>query len=191
MARVALTRNQAANRFMGLARVRRDQCRFSAGMKRGRCARKGCNSRLAIVRITFDFRDPTEIRVAGELVCVTCDRVWATVRPPDIRRHRDGQRVRLTLILPPEQEARTWARHGTVHRTGEDAAIIADANYADLLSAQEAWRGRNERLLDRKQRAVDKRKARVEAEMAEWRAKMAAVNASIDAREAAAKELGI
>jgi len=189
--RPALTRRQAAQRLMRLARIRRDQSAFDHGLRRGRCARKGCDSRLAIVRLTFDFRDAREINESAELVCATCDRVWATVKAPDIRRHRNGQRVRLTLILPPEKAAHTWIRHGATHRSGEDALTVAEANHAALLEAQHDWRVRNEKLLDRQQRVKDRQREKAETEMADWRRRMAEVDKSIAARDAAARELGI
>lgn len=186
-----LTRRQANNRLCVLAHVPRYAAAFDHGMRRGRCARKGCESRLAIPRVTFDFRHPEAIEQAAELVCVTCDRVWGSIKVPDIRSHKNHQRVRITLILPPTDKARTWVRHGAVHRVGDDAAIIADANYTLLMEAQAEWRVRSDRRLDAKARAKARKLAQSEADMAEWRERMAAVEANRAAREEAARELGI
>lgn len=185
------TRRQLAARLRDLAGLRRDQEAFAHGLVRGRCAGKRCASRLAIPQVTYDFRSEREVEVAAELVCAACDRVWSRTAVPTLSRHKDVQRHRLLLILPPKDAVRTWVSRGHVHREGDDAQIVRDATYWALLEAWQTWHKRNDRFEAAKERRRERERARKETEMAEWRAREAAIQARIREREAAARELGI
>jgi len=191
MAGLSPTRRQLAARLRGLAGVRRDQAAFEREFRRGRCAGRRCASRYAAVRITFDFRDPQEVIQNAELVCAACDRVWARTVVPFLGDWRNIQRHRIRLILRPEKRVRIWVQRGRIHREGDDAFIVHDANYALLAQAWDEWHKRN----DRKMASIERRKAKVAAAKAaaeaEWLTFYKSKQAEWDARDEAARELGI
>jgi hypothetical protein len=185
------TRLQCAQRLRRLARLRRDQSAFEHGIVRGRCAAKRCESRYAIVQVTFDFRDPKSVLQSAELVCAACDRIWRRTHVPDLAQHKNLQRHRLVLIVPPEKRVRIWANRGHIHREGDDATILVNATYSLLMDAYAEWRKRNGRVLEAEARRLAKRQAAAEEAEREWLAFYNAKRDEWDARDRAAKELGI
>lgn len=186
-----MTRNQAALRLRKLAGLRRDQSAFEHGLVRGRCAARKCQNRYAIVRVTVDFRNPREKLWAAELVCVSCDRVWAATKVPDLAAYKNVQRHRLLLVLPPEKTVHIWISRGRVQRQGDDALIVDNATYGAFMDANREWTRRNERTREAAWRREQKRKEAAAAREAEWLAYYKSKQAEWDARDVAARELGI
>jgi hypothetical protein len=143
------------------------------------------------VTITYDFRDAKEVLVSADLVCAECDRVWHRARVPDLTRHKNVQRHRLTLLLPPKEAARTWIARGKVHREGDDAQVVYDATYGQLMLANEEWRKRHDSHQLAAWRRKQREQAKKDAALADWQAWYAEHKADLDARDVAWKELGL
>lgn len=186
-----MTRKQAALRLRKLAGLRRDQSAFEHALQRGRCAARKCQNRYAIVRVTVDFRNPREKLWAAELVCAECDRVWGATSVPDLATYKNVQRHRLLLILPPEKAARTWVSRGRIQREGDDALIIDNATYGAFMEANAEWTRRNDLVREAAWRREQKRKEAAAAREAEWLAFYKSKRDEWDARDAAARSLGI
>lgn len=150
---------------------------------RGRCLRRKCGNRWAVVRVSLDFRDPERVDRVATLECAACGRTWRRVTAPPLRTP-DGtaQAVRLTLILP--SAARRWYSRGRWHREGDDGLVLRDADLADLDEAATAHRARQDARINRRERA---RAARAEAE-AEAITRTSDLLARLAARDAAERE---
>lgn len=186
-----MTRNQCASRLRRLAGLAGWEANFGQELRRGRCAKRGCKSRYAVVRITYDLRDRREVLTSATLECAECGRTWRRTRVPDLREWKNVQRHALTLILPPEKRVKIWVTRGHIKREGDDALIVENANYGLLMDAMAEWRKRNGTYEAAKARAKARKaeaKAITEAETVAWIKRM---TAEWDARDAAAKELGI
>lgn len=171
---------------LGIDRRTRD---LRHGLRRGRCRRRGCESRYAAVRVTVDTRDPERTDRSATLECALCGHVWGAATVPELRLHDGGlPRILVTLILPPlrgEGVRIGWTRRGRAIRSGSDALLVREATYAQLVQALAEHRERNARATARREAALAKRDAAEAADIAEARAREAAIVAAQRARLAA------
>lgn len=155
-------------------------------IRRGKCFR--CRGRFSVVRVTFDYTNRREVMSFAHVECAKCGHVWYRTSVPRLREY---QSVRLTLILPSEQ--RRWFARGRWHVEGEDAVVIRDATWPDLMDAGADWRKRNAQYESARARAKARKAERDAAAVAAFRETLAAMDArrAEEARleaEAAARE---
>lgn len=150
-----LTRSAAARRLARATGVPLAITDFRSALRRGRCARRRCDSRLAVVRVTIDLRDPTRQDYAGTLECVQCQHVWTRATVPELRGR--NQAVALTIITPPDEAMRTYrTTRGAMRVVGTDARILTNASYRDLSLELAAWRIRSDAARARIGRTQDR-----------------------------------
>lgn len=123
---------------------------------RGRCLKRGCDSRWAVVRVSIDLREE-RIDPLATLECAACGRRWRRVKVPPLVSAAGYQAVRLELILPAH--ARRWFARGRWHREGEDGIVVRDATLADLDTAARDHRARWGRVAATRERAAERKAA--------------------------------
>lgn len=146
-------------------------------IRRGKCFK--CRGRFSVVRVTFDYTSAKAIGSFAHVECARCHHVWYRTSVPKLGEY---QSVRLTLILPSVQQR--WFARGRWHVEGEDAIVLKDATWPDLMDAGADWRKRNTRY----ESAIARRKAAKAAKDAEAVARARDLWAAIDARRAAEAE---
>lgn len=123
---------------------------------RGRCLKRRCRSRWAVVRVSVDFRG-VEVDQFATLECAICGHTWRACKVPPLASREGYQAVRLTLILPGN--VNRWFSRKRWHRTGDDAVILREADMGDLDEAAREHRARADRRMAAKARAAAKRAA--------------------------------
>ena len=153
-------------------------------IRRGKCFR--CKSRYSVQRVTFDYTSAKAVQPFAHVECAQCGHVWYRTQVPHLREY---QSVRLTLILPGDQQR--WFARGRWHVQGEDAVVVRDATWSDLMDQSRAWRERNTRY----EMSLARAKARREAKAVEAHeraqvllARLAEMDAARAAEEAAARD---
>lgn len=124
----------------------------------GLCRRRRCKSRYGVVRVSIDYRDRDRFEVLATVECASCHRTWRRTRAPKLGEY---QHCRVTLILPAHQR-RYYARKRW-HVEGDDAVVIRDATWSELMAAADDWRTKNVRRQAARARLAE-RKAREERE---------------------------
>jgi len=122
----------------------------------GVCRKRRCKSRFGVTRVSIDYRDRNRFDLLATVECASCGHTWRRTRPPKLGAY---QHCRLTLILPNAQR-RYYARKRW-HVEGADAVVIRDATWSELMTAAEAWRGRN-RIREAARARLAARKAEAE-----------------------------
>lgn len=122
----------------------------------GTCRRRRCHSRFGVVRVSIDYRDRDRFDMLATVECASCGRTWRRTRPPRLGAY---QHCRVTLILASRQ--RRWFARNRWHVEGDDAVVIRDATWSELMTAADAWRDKNRRREAAKAR-VAQRKAEAE-----------------------------
>lgn len=123
---------------------------------RGRCLKRGCDSRWAVVRVTLDYT-AERVEAIAALECAACGRRWRRVKVPPIASPAGYQTVRLDLILPAV--SRRWFARGRWHREGDDSIVARDATIADLDTAAREHRARYGRVAASRARAAERKAA--------------------------------
>jgi hypothetical protein len=153
---------------------------------RGRCLKRGCRSRWAVVRVSIDFRDPARTDRIATHECAVCARIWRRVTVPPITSAEGYQAVRLTLILPAT--ANRWFARGRWHREGSDGIVLRDATIGDLDEAARNHSASADRLASRKAAAKASREAAESARHAQTMDLLARLEAADAERAAAERE---
>jgi hypothetical protein len=156
-----LTRSACARRLARAHGLPLASTDFRASLRRGVCARKRCDSRLAVVRVTVDLRDPLRQDYSAVLECAQCGHVWTSTRVPELRRGpSQGQHVALTIHTPPPHgeamRAYTPRAGARARIVGTDARTITNATFRDLARELGDWRERADRARSRVGRAQDR-----------------------------------
>lgn len=179
------TRDQSVAALCARLSLTRATMDLRHGLRRGRCRKRGCDSRYAVVRVTIDTRDPERVDRSAALECALCGHTWRSCAMPDLRLRNGGlPRVLLTLILPPRrgESRRVWYnRAGNPVWSGADAQTVREATYTQLSEAIADHDRRAERSAAKREATRVRNAELLAAEEAERRVRMAAIDARLAA----------